>query len=183
MTGHKDFKILGEEAAKLPAGSEGVLCLDWFHGCRTPLMNGSLHGSFSGLNMHHRPEHLYRALLEASAMGVRWIVEILREGGVEVNRFVATGGLPHHNPLVVQVYADVLNETISVHPSTNGPALGAAILGGLAAGIFDSSQAAIRSMSVPKKGTAKIYKPNRRSTKTYDDLYREYRRLGDFYAS
>lgn len=183
LTGHRDFKILGEEAAKLPAGAEGVLCLDWFHGCRTPLMNGTLQGSFSGLNMHHRPAHLYRALLEASAMGVRWIVEILRDGGVEVNRFVATGGLPHHNPLVVQVYADVLDESIIVHPSTNGPALGAAILGALAAGIFDSSQAAIRAMSVPKKGTAKIYKPNRQHLKTYDQLYREYRRLGDFYAS
>ena len=65
---------------------------------------------------------------------MRWIVELLRDGGVPVRKFVATGGLPHHNPLVVQVYADVLGEPIAVHPSRQGPALGSAILGALAAG-------------------------------------------------
>ena len=85
-----------------------------------------------------RPAHLYRALLEASAFGVRWIVEMLREGGVPVRAFVATGGLPHHNPLLVQIYADVLGEPITVHPSKHGPALGAAMLGALAAGAFAS---------------------------------------------
>ena len=72
--------------------------------------------------------------MEASAFGLRWIVEMLRERGVPVERFVATGGLPHHNPLLVQIYADVLGAPIAVHPSKHGPALGAAILGVLAAG-------------------------------------------------
>jgi hypothetical protein len=51
---------------------------------------------------------------EAAAFGLRWIVDVLRESGVPVERFVATGGLPHHNPLVVDVYADVLGEPITV---------------------------------------------------------------------
>jgi L-ribulokinase len=145
-------------------------------------MDGSLRGSFSGLGMHHRPEHLYRALLEGSAFGLRWIVEVLRNGGVEVNQFIATGGLPHHNPLVVQVYADVVGESISVHPSTNGPALGAAILGALAADLFNSPRAAIRAMSTPKKGQAKTYKPNRSNQKIYERLYDDYRQTGEFLA-
>ncbi len=182
MTGQANFEMLGREATQLPAGAEGLLCVDWFHGCRTPLMDGSLRGSFSGLGMHHRPEHLYRALLEGSAFGLRWIVEVLRNGGVEVNQFVATGGLPHHNPLVVQVYADVIGESISVHPSTNGPALGAAILGALAADLFNSPRAAIRAMSTPKKGQAKTYKPNRSNQKIYERLYDDYRQTGEFLA-
>ncbi len=98
LTGQRDFSALAREAAALPPGAEGVRCVDWFNGCRTPLMDGSLTGAFTGLALHHRPAHLYRALLEASAFGLRWIVERLREGGVPVRKFVATGGLPHHNP-------------------------------------------------------------------------------------
>ena len=183
LTGHPDFVQLGREAAALPPGAEGVLCVDWFNGCRTPLMDGALKGSFTGLTLHHRPAHLYRALLEASAFGVRWIVELLRDGGVPVRKFVATGGLPHHNPLVVQVYADVLGEPIIVHPSKQGPALGAAILGALAAGVFKSPGAAIRAMAVPKKIPVSVYKPNRSRHAAYDALYREYRRQGDFFSA
>jgi L-ribulokinase len=181
LTGQRDFSALAREAAALPPGADGVMCVDWFNGCRTPLMDGALKGAFAGLALHHRPAHLYRALLEASAFGVRWIVELLRDGGVPVRKFVATGGLPHHNPLVVQVYADVLGENITVHPSKQGPALGAAILGALAAGAFASPAAAIRAMAV-RKGAA-IFQPDRSCRAAYDALYREYRRLGDFLAA
>jgi L-ribulokinase len=180
LTGQRDLKTLGDEAATLPPGAEGVLCLDWFHGCRTPLMDGSLKGAFTGIGLQHRPAHFYRSVLEASAMGVRWIVELLRDGQVDVNRFVATGGLPHHSPLIVEVYANVLNESIEIHPSTNGPALGAAILGALAAGLFQDSEAAIRAMSMPKKGQSRIVKPTRSHQNTYNRLYQSYRELGDF---
>ncbi len=183
LTGQRDFSALGRDAAALPPGAEGVRCVDWFNGCRTPLMDGSLHGAFTGLALHHGPAHLYRALLEASACGLRWIVERLREGGVPVERFVATGGLPHYNPLVVQVYADVLGEKISVHPSKQGSALGAAILGALAAGAFTSPGEAIRAMATPKPGSASVFKPHRAHRATYDALYREYRRLGDFLSA
>jgi L-ribulokinase len=183
LTGQRDFSTLGREAAAMLPRADGVVCVDWFNGCRTPLMDGSLKGAFAGLALHHRPAHLYRALLEASACGLRWIVERLREGGVPVKKFVATGGLPHHNPLVVQVYADVLGETISVHPSKQGPALGAAILGALAAGAFASPRQAIRAMATPRAGTSPIYRPTRTHRAAYTSLYREYRRLGDFLAT
>ncbi len=183
LTGRRDFAALGREAAALPPGAEGVMCVDWFNGCRTPLMDGSLRGAFTGLALHHHPAHLYRALLEASAFGLRWIVEMLRDGGVPVRKFVATGGLPHHNPLAVQVYADGLGENIIVHPSKQGPALGAAILGALAAGAFASPGDAIRAMATPKAGAAPVFKPNRAHRAAYDALYREYRRLGDWLST
>jgi L-ribulokinase len=175
LTGQRDFSKLSREAAALPPGAEGVLCLDWLNGCRTPLMDGSLTGAFTGLTLHHTPAHLYRALLEASAFGVRWIVDLLREHGVPVKKFVATGGLPHHNPLVVEVYADVLGAPVAVHPSKHGPALGAAILGALAASAFPSPAAAIRAMATVK--SARVVKPNRSHRAAYDRLYRAYRAL------
>jgi L-ribulokinase len=155
-----------------------VACIDWFNGCRTPLMDGSLTGAFLGLKLHHTPGHLYRALLEASAFGVRWIVELLKKGGVPVKQFTATGGLPHHNPLMVQIYADILGTPILVHPCKYGPALGAAILGILAAGQsasgFSSPAAAIHAMATPKN--PRIVKPTRAHRAAYEALYKKYRR-------
>jgi L-ribulokinase len=175
FTGQRDFAKLSEAAAALPPGADGVLCMDWFNGCRTPLMDHALTGAFTGLTLHHQPAHLYRALLEATACGLRWIVDLLREHGVPVTRFVATGGLPHHNPLVVQVYADVLGAPVLVHPSKNGPALGAAILGGLAAHAFRTPEAAVRAMASAK--AARPVKPMRVHRAAYDDLYLRYRAL------
>lgn len=176
----QDLPSLGAAAAALAPGAEGLLCLDWLNGCRTPLMSGSLKGAFVGIALHHGPAHFYRAMLEGSAFGLRWIVEVLRNGGVPVSSFVATGGLPHHNPLVVQVYADVLGSEIAVHPSKQGPALGAAILGALAAGIFASPGEAIRAMAVPRPGSALTYRPNPAHAAIYEKLYAGYRRLAGF---
>ena len=175
LTGQHDFSTLSRDAALLPPGAEGVLCLDWLNGCRTPLMDGSLTGAFTGLTLHHTPAHLYRALLEASACGLRWIVELLREHGVPVTTFIATGGLPHNNPLVVEVYASVLGEPIAIHPCRHGPALGASILGALAAGAFPSPAAAIRAMAAAKAAT--FIKPNLKHRAKYDKLYEGYRSL------
>ncbi|MCE9589373.1 MAG: ribulokinase [Planctomycetes bacterium] len=181
FAGEKDFAALNDEAAKLPPGADGVLCMDWFNGCRTPLMDGSLTGAFTGLSINHGPAHMYRALLEASAFGLRWIVEVLREGGVPVRRFTATGGLPHHNPLLVQIYADVLDERVAVHPSRQGPALGAAILGVLAAGKsvtgFVSASGAIHAMA--RTGEPRLVRPDRKAAKIYDGVYARYRALAE----
>ena len=183
--GQRNFDQLGEQAAQVPPGAEGVLCIDWLNGCRTPLMDGSLTGAFLGLTLNHGPAHLYRALLEASGFGLRWIVELLEEKGVPVKKLVATGGLPHHNPLLVEIYADVLGQPITVHPSTQGPALGAAILGVLAAGRsasgFASPNAAIRAMAAPKANVpgrqARVVRPQRGHRKAYDQVYSRYREL------
>jgi L-ribulokinase len=139
------------------------------------------------LTLNHRAHHLYRALLEGSAFGLRWIVDILRDSGVPVERFIATGGLPHHNPGLVQIYADVLGEPVGVHPCKHGPALGAAILGVLAAGQsasgFASSSEAIAAMAGDQKGVAertlKIVAPDAEAHRQYRDVYDRYRRLAD----
>ncbi len=188
LTGKRTFAKLADDAARLEPGAEGALCVDWFNGCRTPLMDGNLRGALSGLTLSHGPEHLYRALLEASAFGLRWIVEMLREHGVPVKKFIATGGLPHHNPLFVEVYADVLGESILIHPSQQGPALGAAVLGAIAAGKraggFSSVRSAVRTMGGVKKGVpareGRLIAPNRRNTRAYEPIYRRYRETASF---
>jgi len=174
-------ETLSRDASKLPPGSGGVMALDWLNGCRTPLMDGRLSGAFVGMTLGTKPEQLYRALLEATAFGVRWIVDTLRDAGVPVRRFVASGGLPAKSPLLMQIYADVLNEKICLAASDQSVALGAAILGCLAAGEEVTGYAqvsqAIHAMAHQREDL--VYRPDLHARKEYDKLYALYRTLAD----
>lgn len=181
---HDNFDQLTEQAMSVPPGCDGVTCVDWFNGCRTPLMDGSLAGVFAGLTLNHHAGHMFRSLLEASAYGVRWIVDVLEGGGVPVEKFVATGGLPHHNPLLMQIYTDVLGKPIAVPDTKQGPALGAAILGVLAAGEevsgFTDTHQAVQAMA--GNLAERVYEPDAAATKAYDTAYTRYRQQGELIA-
>ena len=172
---------LAARAAELPPGSGGVLALDWLNGCRTPLMDGRLSGAFFGLTLGTRPEQMYRALMEATAFGVRWIVDTLRDAGVPVRRFVASGGLPNRSPLLMQVYADVLNERIKLAGSEQSVALGAAILGCLAAGQAATGHASISQAihAMARQREDVVYRPDLRARREYDRIYRMYRSVAE----
>jgi len=181
LLGLESFATIAAASRQLPPGAEGVQCLDWMNGCRTPLMNGALRGAFIGLGLEHGPQHLYLALMEASAFGLRWIIELLRDAGVPINRLVATGGLPHHNRAIVEVYADVLGIEIEIHPSTQGSAVGAAVLGMIAAGPeasgFQTIIEAAAAMASVRDGKQDIVYPRPDRTRLYNPLYKNYRRL------
>lgn len=170
---------LNRRAAQLPPGSDGVLAVDWLNGCRTPLMDGRLSGAMVGVTLATRPEQLYRAMIEATAFGVRWIVDTLTAGGIAVDSYVAAGGLPSRSPLLMQIYADVLGRPIALAEAEQSVALGAAILGALAAGPevtgHATMTAAIQAMA--RQRTDLRYEPNPTNHAAYDRLYALYRRL------
>jgi L-ribulokinase len=187
LCGEKTFRMLNDAAGCTPPGAYGVRALDWLNGCRTPLMDGALTGAFTGLALRHGPGHLYRALMEACACGLRWIVELLRDHGLPVRRLVATGGLARQSPLFVQVIAGVLGEAVEVHPSAHGSARGAAILGALAAGRaatgFGSVTAAVRAMGALPGEPPTIVRPERTEKATYRSVYHHYRRLAEQFSN
>ena len=79
------------------------------------------------------PEDIYRALIEATAFGARMIVETFEAAGLAVEDIVVAGGLLK-NPVVMQIYADVLRRPLHLIGSEQGPALGSAIHAAVAAG-------------------------------------------------
>ena len=82
----------------------------------------------------------------------------------------------------------MLGESILIHPSQQGPALGAAVLGAIAAGKraggFSSVRSAVRTMGGVKKGVpareGRLIAPNRRNTRAYEPIYRRYRETASF---
>jgi L-ribulokinase len=173
---------LNARAAKLQPGSGGVLAIDWLNGCRTPLMDGRLSGGFVGLTLGTRPEQMYRATMEATAFGVRWIVDTLNDAGVPVRSFVASGGLPAKSPLLMQIYADVLGARIRLASSDQSVALGAAILGCAAAGPSATGYPSIEDIvhgMVPGEREQVTYTPDAMAHQRYERLYGLYRTLSD----
>ena len=93
-----------------------------------------LSGLIIGMDLQTKPEEIYRALIESTAFGTRVIVEAFNENGVPVEEFYASGGIPQKNPLMMQIYADVLNMPVRIAGTEQGRALGSAIFAAVAAG-------------------------------------------------
>lgn len=171
-------ELLTEKAAAQPVGAHGLVALDWHSGNRSVLVDHELSGLVVGQTLATRPEDVYRALLEATAFGTRTIVEAFVSSGVPVEEFVVAGGLLK-NPLLMQIYSDVLNLPLSTIRSTQGPALGAAIHAAVAAGAYDDIHVASDAMGGVDRG---VYQPIPANVTAYDALYAEYRTLHDYFG-
>jgi L-ribulokinase len=181
-SGRSAHDVLSERAARLAPGESGLVALDWWNGNRCTLMNADLSGLIAGLTLGTQPHHVYRALVEATAFGTRVIAESFGEAGLAPTRLVAGGGLAQ-NPLVMQIYADVCGRSLAVAGSAQTSALGAAMLGavaaGAAAGGHDSLSDAVRHMA-PRP--ARVYEPLAELRRPYDELYSIYGELYDAFG-
>jgi len=176
-------QLLTEKASRLQVGESGLLALDWWNGNRSTLVDADLTGVLLGATLLTKPEEIYRALIEATAYGTRMIVETFRNYGVPVNEVYAAGGIAEKNGLMMQIYADVLNMDIKISASSQTPALGSAMFGAVAAGKerggYDSITEAAKDMGGVKD---KIYQPIEENTQVYQQLYKEYDRLYDYFG-
>ncbi|WP_206425912.1 ribulokinase [Nakamurella antarctica] len=171
-------ELLTELASAQQIGAHGLVALDWHSGNRSVLVDHELSAVVVGQTLATRPEDTYRALLEATAFGARTIVQAFTSSGVPVTEFVVAGGLLK-NPLLMQIYADVLRLPLSIIGSEQGPALGAAIHAAVAAGAYADIAAAARSMGKVHRG---VYQPIEANARRYDALFAEYTTLHDYFG-
>ncbi|BET67007.1 ribulokinase [Opitutales bacterium ASA1] len=172
-----------KESSKLKPGQSGLLALDWNNGNRTILVDPMLSGLLLGQTLHTTPAEIYRALIEATAFGARAIIERIKEYGVPVKRVVCAGGIAEKNPMLMQIYADVLGCTMQLSGSSQACALGsavsAAVLAGPKAGGHKSFKAAQKAMTSVKDIE---YKPIKANQAVYDRLYALYRQIHDSFG-
>ena len=170
--------LLSQEAAALRPGESGLLALDWWNGCRTPLVDADLSGALLGCTLATRPEEIYRALIEATAFGTRLIIELFAEAAVPVGSVRVGGGLTQ-NELLLSIYADVTGLPLEVSGAEQASAQGAAILGAVAAGLYPSVSEAAGAMAPPP---GRIVPPRSEHGEAYTALYAEYKRLVDLFG-
>jgi L-ribulokinase len=171
-------QLLDEQAAAAPPGANGLMALDWEGGNRSVLVDGRLSGVIVGMTLATTAPEIYRALLEATAYGARMIIDTFSASGVPVTELVVAGGLTKSAPLM-QIYADITRQPLSVIGSAQGPALGSAIHAAVAAGAYPDVPAAAQVMG---RLEVDVYSPDAARAAVYDELYAEYARLHDYFG-
>ena len=163
LTGDAPFADLVAEAAAVTPGSDGLLVLPYFAGERTPIYDPKARGLFAGLSLRHERGHLFRAVYEGIAYGLRQILEFLDEAGGAVDRIVAVGG-GTQGGLWTQIVSDVTGREQQVPEQTIGASYGDALLAAIGSGLVPASTdwARIR----------RSVTPNLLVHDTYERLYR-----------
>jgi xylulokinase len=138
IVGGLPYEQLVREAAAVSPGSQGLVVLPYFAGERTPLFDPDARGIICGLTLSHGRGHLYRALLGATAYGVRHNLEAMvgSETGDQQVRLVAVGG-GTKGGLWTQIVSDVTRRSQAVPEETIGASYGDALLAGLASGLVE----------------------------------------------
>jgi xylulokinase len=136
------YDELTAEAARWQPGAEGLLFLPYLQGERTPHADPSARGAFTGLSLVHDRGALVRALLEGVAYGLRDSLELLRELGVEPSAGRVSGG-GARSRLWLEIVASILGLPLELTAVEEGAAYGAALLGGVAAGVFADPKEAV----------------------------------------
>jgi xylulokinase len=169
----RSFAELVEEAAAVPAGSEGLIFLPYLSGERTPHPDPLARGAWIGLTTRHGQAHLTRSILEGVAFGIKDMFCLMRDAGLGAIEEVRVSGGGAKSLLWRQVLADVLDAELVTVNTTEGAAFGAALLAGVGAGVWSNVDAACAStVSISDRVS-----PNRETTKLYDSTYEQYQRL------
>lgn len=156
------YDLITDRIDQVAAGSEGLLFHPYLSGERAPSWNANARGSFFGLAMHHKREHMMRAVLEGINMNIYMVLLALEELIGTPKEVRATGGFAHSG-VWRQMVADIFGQEVHVPETVESACLGAAILGLYSLGeINDLSEVKkmvkTRTINHPDKEKGLVYK-------------------------
>jgi xylulokinase len=166
------YITLAKEAEHVAAGSDGLLFLPYLQGERTPHLDAYARGGWIGLTASHNRRHLVRSVLEGVAFSLKDCFAIIQEQGLALDQVRATGG-GAKSPLWRQIIADVLGVELVTTNAGEGPAFGAALLAGVASGVYPSIQQACDATVRVIERT----EPQQQNASVYAHMYDQYRAL------
>lgn len=170
------YKILDEEAAKVPAGSDHLVITPWFLGERCPVSTTTTRSTVFNLSLEHTRGHFVKALSEGIGYNLRWIFENYeKDFKFKTPNFRFIGG-GSQNDQWMQTIADITGRKITTtnHPTMAG-AIGAAMCVFVGSGHFQDFSA-VNKIVKP----AKSFAPNAENKAIYDELFLSYK---DIYKS
>jgi xylulokinase len=166
------YDRLVAEAERWPPGSEGLLFQPYLAGERTPHADPLARGAFVGLSRRHDRGALVRAVLEGVAYGLRDSFELLSSLGCRLDVGRASGG-GARSALWLRIVASVLGMPLERTAVEEGAAYGAALLGGVAGGVFNDVHEAVAAC-VRVRDTIE---PDPAWEQVYSEGYERYRSL------
>jgi xylulokinase len=170
------YARLLEQAARVPAADDGLYFLPHLLGERSPYWNPAARAVFAGLARHHGPGHLTRAVLEGVAFNLYTGLRAFIENGTEVSSIAAIGGAANSD-LLLQIMADVWGVPVTRRDLVDeATALGAAVVGGVGIGVFDSFEVS-QQFSRALRTLTPIEASRERYERSYELFLEAYRRL------
>lgn len=175
------YEALIAAAAAVPAGSDGVCFLPHLRLANPPYVDPVSRGAFLGLTADVERSTLFRAVLEGLGFEARGVLEpLLAFANVDALRDVSAIGGVTQNRLLMEIRATVRDRAASILDIDEATALGAALLGGLAAGVYRDVPAAVAALRYGRTAV----EPITADVPVYDAIYREiYTRLYPALAS
>lgn len=170
---NRSFAELVDEAASVPAGSDGLLFLPYLSGERTPHPDPFARAAWIGLTARHGQAHLTRAVLEGVAFGLKDIFELMKGVGLGPIEQIRVSGGGAKSLLWRQILADILEAELVTVNTTEGAAYGAALLAGVGAGAWPDVDAACAQTIVVNDRVS----PQPENTGRYRALYQQYKNL------
>jgi xylulokinase len=166
------YFLMDQQAGRVPIGANRLIFLPYLMGERSPLLDENSRGVFFGLSAIHTKYDLLRAVMEGVTYSQRQCLDVLRGMGVVSTEMLACGG-GGSSPLWRQMLADVYGCPVKTVASKEGPALGAAILAGVGAGLYPNVQEACRRMIQ----TNPAQRPDAQAAERYERFYQVYQSL------
>ena len=137
---------LAREAAAIAPGSDGLVVFDAWRGNRNPYYDPAARGTICGLTLEHGPAHLYRAVLEGCAYGIRNVVETFEKGGYPIDAIRACGS-GAANALWIRIIASATGKPISVSAEKHATCRGSAVCAAVACGAYSTIEEAAAAMA------------------------------------
>lgn len=173
---HASLLLQGRKAASrrvstMPPDSHGLTILPFFAGERTPGWNLNARATVTGINLHTTPFDIVRASLEAVAYSIDGTRQLLHQNFPHIKEVVASGGALVHDPMWVQIMADVFNQPVITSKVFEASSRGAALLALQSLGLITNlaeMPSYLGKTYTPDPARAEIY---RRGKARYDALY------------
>lgn len=163
------YDAITEGCEDIPIGSERLLYLPYLMGERTPILDSDARGIFFGLSAIHTRLHMARSVIEGISYSLCNCLDVIREMGIAVSDMALCGG-GAKSPFWKQMLCDIYGIDVKTMASQEGAALGAAILGGVAGGVFATVEEGCRSMV--KEGSS--VSPSKENHVRYMHFYKLY---------
>jgi xylulokinase len=158
--------------ADVPDGPTDVMVLPHFAGSGTPLLDTTSKGAIVGLTFSTTRSAIAKAILEGLTYELRINLELLKKAGVKIKELHAVGG-GAKSPLWLQLKADICRVPLRVPQVTDAACLGAAILAGVAAGVYPDFATAVKNTVRLKRRV----KPDKRDAAAYEKRYQLYKQI------
>ncbi|MTT31340.1 gluconokinase [Terrilactibacillus sp. BCM23-1] len=158
------YQVLTKIASRVSPGSDGLLFHPYLAGERAPLWNANARGSFFGLGLHHKKEHMIRSVLEGVIFNLYTVMLALQEVMGMPTKIQATGGFAR-SELWRQMMADIFDQEVTVPEAYESSCLGAIVLGMYALGEIDDF-----SLMSEWVGSTHSHQPIKENVAVYQDL-------------